>query len=30
VAHILAAVRTFDVFTPDNDPYSKHHFGAFA
>ncbi|TAA53923.1 DUF3768 domain-containing protein [Shinella sp. JR1-6] len=24
---ILAAVRTFDAFTPDNDPYGEHDFG---
>ncbi len=25
----LAAVRTFSEFTPDNDPYGEHDFGAF-
>ena len=25
---ILAAVRTFDAFTLDNDPYAEHDFGA--
>jgi hypothetical protein len=25
----LAAVRTFDAFTPDNDPYGEHDFGSF-
>ena len=24
---ILAAVRTFNAFTPDNDPYGEHDFG---
>jgi hypothetical protein len=24
VAHILAAIATFDKFTPDNDPYGEH------
>src|ERR1700686_753246 len=27
-AAALAAVRTFDAFTPDNDPYGEHDFGA--
>ncbi len=26
---ILARVRRFDAFTPDNDPYGEHDFGAF-
>ncbi|WP_331272571.1 DUF3768 domain-containing protein [Roseovarius gahaiensis] len=26
---ILAKVRTFDRFTPDNDPYGEHDFGSF-
>lgn len=26
---ILARVRDFDAFTPDNDPYGEHDFGAF-
>lgn len=26
---ILYAVRKFDVFTPDNDPYGEHDFGSF-
>lgn len=25
---ILAAVRRFDDFTPDNDPYGEHDFGS--
>ena len=25
---VLAAVRTFDAFTPDNDPWDEHDFGA--
>ncbi len=25
----LAAVRTFETFTSDNDPYSEHDFGSF-
>lgn len=24
---VLAAVRAFDSFTPDNDPYGEHDFG---
>ena len=24
---LLAAVRAFDAFTPDNDPYGEHDFG---
>jgi len=27
-AFILLAVKTFDAFTPDNDPYGEHDFGA--
>ena len=26
---ILAKVRNFSQFTPDNDPYGEHDFGAF-
>jgi hypothetical protein len=26
---ILQKVRNFDAFTPDNDPYGEHDFGAF-
>jgi hypothetical protein len=29
VAAILEAVRTFDAFTNDNDPYGERDFGAF-
>ncbi len=29
VADILNKVRTFDAFTPDNDPYQEHDFGSF-
>jgi len=25
----LAAVKAFDTFTPDNDPYGEHDFGSF-
>ena len=25
---ILSRVRSFDAFTPDNDPYGEHDFGA--
>jgi hypothetical protein len=25
---ILAAVQAFDAFTPDNDPWGEHDFGA--
>ena len=28
-AAILERVRCFDDFTPDNDPYGEHDFGAF-
>ena len=28
-AAIIARVRSFDAFTPYNDPYSKHDFGSF-
>ena len=27
-ARIIELVRTFDQFTPDNDPYSEHDFGS--
>jgi hypothetical protein len=27
-AQVLAAVRAFDAFTPDNDPWDEHDFGA--
>ena len=26
---ILAQVRSYDSFTPDNDPYGEHDFGSF-
>jgi hypothetical protein len=26
---VCRRVRTFDAFTPDNDPYQEHDFGAF-
>jgi len=26
---VLELVRTFDAFTPDNDPYREHIFGSF-
>ena len=26
---ILAAVRSYDRFTPNNDPYGEHDFGSF-
>jgi hypothetical protein len=26
---VLQKVRAFKVFTPDNDPYGEHDFGAF-
>ena len=29
VQQILARVRTYDQFTPDNDPYQEHDFGSF-
>ena len=29
VGPILAQVRTYDCFTPDNDPYGEHDFGSF-
>ncbi len=25
---LFAAVKTFDAFTPDNDPYGEHDFGS--
>lgn len=28
-AVILARVRQFDAFTPDNDPHEEHDFGSF-
>lgn len=27
-SRIVAAVQTFDAFTPDNDPHGEHDFGA--
>ena len=30
VAEIIAKVRSFDQFTPDNDPYQEHDFGKIA
>ena len=29
VHQIMQAVRDFDDFSPDNDPYSEHDFGSF-
>ena len=29
VQHILTQVRSYDRFTPDNDPYGEHDFGSF-
>ena len=29
VQQILAQVRSYDQFTPDNDPYGEHDFGSF-
>ena len=29
IAAILAQVRSYDQFTPDNDPYGEHDFGSF-
>jgi hypothetical protein len=29
VDRAVRAVRDFDAFTPDNDPYGEHDFGAF-
>jgi hypothetical protein len=29
-ASVLNAVRTFTTFTPDNDPYGEHDFGALS
>ena len=26
---IMARVRSFDAFTPENDPYGEHDFGSF-
>lgn len=28
-AAVIAKVQRFDAFTPDNDPYGEHDFGAF-
>ena len=28
VAELMNAVEDFDAFTPDNDPYAEHDFGA--
>lgn len=28
VSQAIAAVKAFDAFTPDNDPYGEHDFGA--
>lgn len=28
-AEIITRVRTYDRFTPDDDPYGEHDFGAF-
>ena len=28
-AEVLNRTRTFDAFTPDNDPHHEHDFGAF-
>lgn len=28
VPQVVEAVRTFDTFTPDNDPYGEHDFGS--
>ena len=28
VPQVVEAVRTFDAFTPDNDPYGEHDFGS--
>ncbi len=29
VASIVGQVRSFDAFTPDNDPHGEHDFGSF-
>ena len=29
IAEALIETRDFDAFTPDNDPYDEHDFGAF-
>jgi hypothetical protein len=29
VYQILAKVRSYDAFSPDNDPYCEHDFGSF-
>ncbi|MDA9020036.1 DUF3768 domain-containing protein [Flavimaricola sp.] len=29
ISAILAQVRSYDQFTPDNDPYQEHDFGSF-
>ena len=30
LAGVLGRVRTFNEFTPDNDPHGEHDFGSFA
>jgi hypothetical protein len=30
VREILKLIRSYNSFTPDNDPYSEHDFGSFA
>lgn len=29
-AAVLAKVKSFDIFTPDNDPHQEHDFGSFS
>lgn len=29
ISAIVAQVRSYDQFTPDNDPYGEHDFGSF-
>ena len=29
ISAIVARVRSYDQFTPDNDPYGEHDFGSF-
>lgn len=29
ISTIIAQVRSYDQFTPDNDPYGEHDFGSF-